>query len=98
MSCIVDYIILKFALIGFCEQSISNTDYIITYDTTPSYTHSTATLSCTKGYVAMEPGYAVCGSDGQWIIEYPECQGMYVCICTHTCFLSFSMIVLNSKD
>ena len=56
---------------------------------TPSYSQSTATLRCIKGYVAIEPGFAVCGSDGEWIIEYPECEGIlyniyiYVCMCVY---------------
>ena len=65
-------------LTGFCEQSIDSTNYIITYDMTPSYIRSTATLRCTKGYAAIEPGSAVCGRDGTWNIEYPECQGTYI--------------------
>ena len=64
-------------LIGFCEQSINSTDYIVTYNTIPSYTQSTATLRCIKGYAAIEPGLAICGSDGKWIIKYPECEGTY---------------------
>ena len=50
---------------------------------TPSYAQSTATLRCIEGYVAIEPGSAVCGSDGEWTIEYPECEGMlkYLCLC-----------------
>ena len=69
--------------IGFCEQSINSTDYIVTYSMTPSYAQSTATLRCIEGYVAIEPGSAVCGSDGEWTIEYPECEGMlkYLCLC-----------------
>ena len=54
---------------------------------TPSYSRITATLRCIKGYVAIEPGFAVCGSDGEWIIEYPECEGIlyniYVCMCVY---------------
>ena len=54
---------------------------------TPSYSQSTATLRCIKGYVAIEPGSAVCGSDGEWIIDYPECEGIlyniYVCMCVY---------------
>ena len=42
---------------------------------TPSYKQSTATLRCIKGYTATEPGYAVCSDDGEWIIQYPECEG-----------------------
>ena len=67
--------ILKSPLIGFCEQSINSTDYIVTYNMAPSYTHSTASLRCNKGYVTVEAGYAVCGGDGQWIINSPECEG-----------------------
>ena len=44
---------------------------------TPSYTQSTATLRCIKGYTSIEPGSAVCGDDGEWIIRYPECEGIY---------------------
>ena len=73
--------------IGFCEQSISSTDYIVTYDRTPSYTESTATLRCIEGYVAVEPGSAVCGSDGQWIIEYPECEGTWSSLLQTNCYL-----------
>ena len=62
--------------IGFCEQSISSTDYIVTYDKTPSYTRSTATLRCIEGYASIEPGSAICGDDGEWIISYPECEGI----------------------
>lgn len=65
-------------LTGFCEQSINSTNYIITYNMTPSYTQSTATLRCIKGFGVIEPGSAVCGSDGEWIIDYPECEGIFM--------------------
>ena len=42
---------------------------------TPSYMESTATLRCIEGYALIEPGSAVCGNDGEWIINYPECEG-----------------------
>ena len=45
---------------------------------TPSYTQSTATLRCIKGYVTIEPGSAVCGDNGEWIIQYPKCEGTYL--------------------
>ena len=48
------------------------------YDSTPSYTYSTATLRCTEGYSLMRAGSAVCGSDGQWIIEDPDCRGIFL--------------------
>ena len=63
-------------LTGFCEQYINSTEFVVTYNITPSYAQSTATLRCIKGYTAIKPGSAVCGSDGEWIIEYPECEGM----------------------
>ena len=48
-------------------------------------------MGCIKGYLATEPGLAVCGNDGQWIIEYPECEGMYddtTCCCLYNiCFI-----------
>ena len=69
----------EFILIGFCEQSINSTDYIVTYNSTPSYIQSTATLRCVKGYAAIEPGFAICDSDGEWIIEYPDCEGTHIC-------------------
>ena len=72
-------------LTGYCEQSINDTNYVVTYNATPSYTQSTATLRCLKGYLAAEPGLAVCGNDGQWIIEYPECEGTYMWWHTFTC-------------
>ena len=67
----------QYNFIGFCEQSINSIDYIVTYDVTPSYTQSTATLRCIKGYVTIEPGSAVCGDDGEWIIQYPKCEGIH---------------------
>lgn len=70
IDCLIAY------LIGFCEQYIDATEFIVTYNATPSYTRSTATLKCIKGYAVIKPGSAVCGSDGEWIIEYPECVGM----------------------
>ena len=48
------------------------------YDSTPSYTYSTATMRCTEGYSLMRAGSAVCGSDGQWIIEDPDCRGIFL--------------------
>ena len=73
--------VLLSILIGFCEQNINSTEFIVTYngnDTALSYPQSTATLRCITGYTAIKPGFAVCGSDGEWIIEYPECEGMYI--------------------
>ena len=43
---------------------------------TPSYTRSTATLRCYEGYVLARAGSAVCGSNGAWVIDYPDCIGM----------------------
>ena len=60
--------------------------YTVEYETTPSYTRSTATLRCNEGYVLARAGSAVCGSNGQWIIDYPDCRGMaryyfaYICM------------------
>ena len=44
---------------------------------TPSYAQSTATVRCI-GYPAVENGSAICDSNGEWIIEYPKCEGTYV--------------------
>ena len=62
--------------LGFCEQSIDSTDFIVTYEMTPSYSQSTATLRCIT-YPAAETGSAVCDSNGKWIIEYPKCEGTF---------------------
>lgn len=66
-------------IIGFCNQNINTTDsrYTVEYETTPSYTRSTATLRCDEGYVLARAGSAVCDSNGQWIINYPDCRGTY---------------------
>ena len=65
-------------LIGFCNQNINTTGrYNVEYETTPSYTRSTATLRCNEGYALARAGSAVCGSNGQWIINYPDCRGTY---------------------
>ena len=90
---------MQFILTGFCEQSINNSNYIVSYNSTPSYTQSTATLRCIKGYAAVEPGLAVCDSDGQWIIEYPECEGTYidpsVCCYLYLLLLIYDFVLLN---
>ena len=64
----------------FCNQDIDATGkyFTVVYETTPSYTYTTATLRCIEGYVLMTPGSAVCDSDGQWIIEYPDCIGIII--------------------
>ena len=66
--------------IGFCNQNIDTTDKYFTagYKSTPSYADSTATLRCIEGYEIMTAGSAVCGRDGQWIIEYPDCRGIII--------------------
>ena len=45
---------------------------------TPSYAESRATLRCIKKLALLETGSAVCGSDGQWIIDYPNCEGTHI--------------------
>ena len=69
----------------------------LTYNATPSYTKSTANLRCITGYVEEKSGFAVCDSDGQWIIEYPECEGIMI---THSpaavynsCFILHNMVI-----
>ena len=64
----------------FCNQNISTTGkyFTVEYETTPSYADSTATLRCIEGYTLMTAESAVCGRDGQWIIEYPDCRGIII--------------------
>ena len=50
-------------------------------------------MRCIKGYAAIEPGFAVCGSDGEWIIEYPECEGT---LCYKTHFKPIDVHYLNT--
>ena len=88
---------LNYVSIGFCEHSINSTEYIVTYDMTPSYTQSTATLRCIKGYASVKPGSAVCGDDGEWIIEYPKCEGTYMKTYTQNqLLLEYSNSVLSN--
>lgn len=82
---VASYCIFHFT--GSCKQSINSTEYFVTYTMTPSYMQSTAALRCVKEYASIKPGSAVCGSDGEWIIEYPECEGML--------YIPYSYIVKN---
>ena len=76
---------------GFCNQNINTTGkyFKAEYETTPSYADTIATLRCIEGYMLITPGSAVCGSDGQWIVEYPDCRGiiytLYNCILYLNC-------------
>ena len=67
--------------VGFCNQNIDTSSryFTVEYDMTPSYTHTTATLRCIEGYSLLKAGSAVCSSNGEWIITYPECRGILLC-------------------
>ena len=75
----------------FCSQNINTTGKYFTaeYEATPSNPGTTATLRCIEGYTLVTAGSAVCGSYGQWIIEYPDCRGIFMhCIIVNWAYIA----------
>ena len=82
--------------IGFCNQNINTTGKYFTagYKSTPSYADSTATLRCIEGYAL---GSAMCGRDGQWIIQYPDCRGIIYTLYKCVNYIQFCLLLLSLK-
>jgi len=85
-------------LIGFCAQNINTTGRYFTadYEATPSYTDTIANLRCIEGYDLVTPGSAVCGSNGEWIVEYPDCRGTCYVLEMHACVLIHVYFIINT--